>query len=102
MHHRRQHTTWDMNVSVGIGFCAPALVLVIAAIMIGCDQFGATAYTLYRNSVLDDGARYHVASFDARESERYNRDNCEVARQLFQSQPGVRVRYWCEKGRYRE
>ena len=31
----------------------------------------------------------HVATFDARESEQYNRANCEVAKQLFSSQPGV-------------
>jgi hypothetical protein len=27
----------------------------------------------------------------------YNRSNCEIARSLFQSQPGVIVTYWCER-----
>jgi hypothetical protein len=58
-------------------------------------------YTLYRNSVTDTLARYHVASFDASDGDRYNQENCEVARQLFQAQPGVSTRFWCEKGRFR-
>ena len=28
--------------------------------------------------------------------------NCDIARQLFQNQPGVTVRYWCERGRFNE
>jgi hypothetical protein len=45
--------------------------------------------------------RLHVATFDAQESESYNRENCLVAANLFAAQPGVKVRYFCEKGRYR-
>jgi len=26
----------------------------------------------------------------------YNLENCEVARDLFQAQPGVKVEFWCE------
>jgi len=59
-------------------------------------------FTLYRNSVTDEDMRIHVATFDAAEEEAYNRGNCEIARGLFQSQPGVTVKYWCEKGRYRK
>lgn len=58
----------------------------------------AGTYTLYRNSVLDSLARYHVATFNAAEGDAYNRENCDTARQLFQGQPGVRTRFWCEKG----
>ena len=61
----------------------------------------AGTYTLYRNSVLDPLARIHVATFDADESASYNRENCEIARNLFSSQPGVTVLYWCEQYRYR-
>lgn len=62
-------------------------------------------YTLYRNSALPvNGAafRIHVATFDAYEgkAEGYNRENCDIARNLFQEQLGVTVRYWCEKGHY--
>jgi hypothetical protein len=45
--------------------------------------------------------RLHVASFDTADGEAYNRQNCEIARGLFMNQLGVKVRYWCEKGRYR-
>jgi hypothetical protein len=68
----------------------------------------ADAYTLYRNSALDMNAdgqsamRIHIATFDAKESGTYNQENCETARKLFQQQPGVTVKYWCEKGRYEE
>jgi hypothetical protein len=47
------------------------------------------------------GARLHVATFDAAEGDEYNRGNCEIAADLFGKQPGVRVRYWCEKGGFR-
>jgi hypothetical protein len=49
-----------------------------------------------------DDVRIHVATFDAAEGEGYNRENCDTASQLFQAQPGIKVRYWCEKGRYRK
>jgi hypothetical protein len=57
-------------------------------------------YTLYRNSPEFADMRIHVATFDAAEDKDYNRQNCEIARDLFASQPGVRVRYWCERGRF--
>ena len=59
-------------------------------------------YTLYRNSVLDSTKRFHVASFNSTDGDDYNRENCEVARGLFQRQPGVTVKYWCEKGEYKK
>ena len=55
-------------------------------------------YTLYRNSVSDENARYHVATFDADEEESYNHGNCEIAQQLFQSQPSIKTKFFCEKG----
>jgi len=62
----------------------------------------AEIFTLYRNSVTDEKMRIHVATFDAAEKEEYNRGNCEQAQVLFQGQPGVKVKFWCEKGRYRK
>ena len=65
--------------------------------------------TLYRSSTVIENARIHVATFDANERTwvennrfAYNWENCQIAAELFQKQPGVSVRYWCEKGRYRE
>ena len=57
-------------------------------------------FTLYRNSAIDANMRIHVASFDAADGAKYNNENCNVAGELFKNQPGVTVRYWCEKGRY--
>ena len=74
-----------------------ALVLLAAS----CRTPDASTYTLYRGSVTDASMRVHVATFDAADGERYNQSNCDIARALFQDQPGVTVRYSCEKGRYR-
>lgn len=59
-------------------------------------------FTLYRNSVTNDNMRIHVATFDASEDESYNRGNCEQAHLLFQSQPGVKTKFWCDKGRFKK
>jgi hypothetical protein len=44
--------------------------------------------------------RIHIATFDAKDGDAYNRENCNLASKLYQGQPGVTVRFWCEKGRY--
>jgi hypothetical protein len=64
-------------------------------------------YTLYRTGVGFPDMRIHVATFDSSESKdaqfkTYNQDNCQTAIKLFQDQPNVTVRYWCEKGRYKK
>ena len=66
-----------------------SILLLATLCLAGC--YDAT-YTLYRNSVLDENARYHVATFDAAEAEKYNQENCTVAQELFQKQPGVKTR----------
>lgn len=65
---------------------------------------GNLVYTLYRSSPLLGGEmqRIHVATFDAMAGHEYNRDNCEIAKKLFQGQPGVKVTYWCERGYFSE
>jgi len=66
----------------------PALIAVAgAALLIGCDD--SNIYTLYRTSptipqeLHGEKARIHVPTFDAAQSEEYNRLNCETARELF-------------------
>jgi len=93
-----------------------AFTLLVAGVL-GCtsSQESGGAYTLIRSSVADQmlegkldpnnkepPLRIHVATFDAAEGAKYNAENCEIARDLFESQPGVTVRYWCEKGRYQK
>lgn len=58
-------------------------------------------YTLYRGSILGD-LRIHMATFDADEGESYNSYNCQLTADLIMAIPGVEVKYWCEKGRFRE
>ena len=56
-------------------------------------------YTLYRTSYIGgESARVHVATFDSRWGHEYNKENCTTARDLFQNQPDVSVKYWCEAG----
>ena len=70
---------------------------------------GEPRVTLYRNSLVQDDARIHVATFDSTDktpngtSLDYNVDNCELAAELFKSQPGVnpKMRYWCEHGAFK-
>ncbi len=67
---------------------------------------GDSTYTLYRTSPvpIDNPSlqRIHVATFDSYNDESYNRENCQVAARLFQSQQGVTVKYWCEKGKFKK
>jgi hypothetical protein len=79
-----------------------ALLLLSAGLpcLTACQDDGAV-YTLYRNSPMDAAMRIHVATFDSKDGHDYNRENCQVAAGLFAAQPGVRVRYQCEMGRYR-
>ena len=64
-------------------------------------------YTLYRTGVGFSDMRIHVATFDSDDSKKdgfktYNQENCNTAASLFQAQPNVTVRYWCEKGPYKK
>ena len=81
-------------------------VYAMVSIVLSACSFGGTSdgqvFTLYRNSVTDENMRIHVASFDASEKEEYNRGNCEQAQLLFQNQPGVKTKFWCEKGRFKK
>jgi hypothetical protein len=80
---------------------AAVLVLGLFACSSSTSQAGRV-YTLYRNSIIDANMRIHVATFNADADAQYNSDNCDQARELFQSQPGVKTRFWCEKGEYRK
>lgn len=71
-------------------------ILIISIFLAACSQ--NESYTLYRNSVLDEFERIHVASFNAKEGEKYNQENCDIAKDLFQKQEGVVTKFWCEKG----
>ena len=72
----------------------------------GCEPI----YRLYRTWAPGTGlpGRVHVATFDSCEQGvpdpntgtlEFNETVCEIARNLFQRQPGVRVTFWCERWR---
>lgn len=81
----------------------PVVVLVALA---GCGEpIRSPTYTLYREGLFPENGRVeriHMATFDADQPGEYNRENCFIARGLFQSQPGITVRYWCELGEFRK
>jgi hypothetical protein len=70
-------------------------------VLCACEQ-GPQTYKLYRSSSADPDMRIHVATFDANYDDSasskfpYNLENCQIARDLFQSQESVKVNYWCE------
>lgn len=84
----------NINAGLLVALCGPLLG--------ACGTGDSDTFTLYRSSAMDGSMRLHVATFDSVDGEKYNAGNCEIARGLFQAQPGVTVRYWCEKGRYRK
>jgi len=56
-------------------------------------------YTLYKSSYVGgESSRVHVATFDSRWGHEFNQLNCSTAKELFQRQPDVTVKYWCEAG----
>ena len=82
----------------------PIAVFCIAAGVSTCSLVDSdgTVFALYRNSVRDEIMRMLVATFDAGENEDCNRGNCDIAQTLFQAQPGVQVKFWGEKRRFRK
>jgi hypothetical protein len=82
-----------------------------------CAIAAGTEYTLYRTGidlstkVHDEILRIHVATFDADQDAKYNLANCELAQELFNAnQPHyrgsiystIKIKYWCEKGRFKK
>jgi hypothetical protein len=84
---------------------------------IGFEVGTSTEYILYRTGVdlisnaHDETLRIHVATFDASQDFKYNHANCEFAQEYFNAnQPHyrgsiystIKIKYWCEKGRFRK
>ena len=81
------------------------LLSVLTAVLMLLSGCGDSTYTLYRSSPVSSGGeswRLHIATFDAKDGEAYNMGNCQIAEELFQKQPGVTVKYWCEKGVFKK
>ena len=84
----------------------PSYKLTVILSIVGlasCSMAGSShTYTLYRSSTVGEVDRIHVATFDATDGEQYNKENCQLAAGLFQQQPGIKTKFWCEKGRFRK
>lgn len=99
----------------------------IAALSLGflssCAIANSANYYLFRTGIdiptqkHDETIRIHIATFDAvplkniDDNARYNLANCEFAQDLFNaSQPHyrgsiystIKIKYWCEKGRFKK
>lgn len=96
---------------------ARPLVVLLVYVSIACSAPGLPAvdveqplvWSLYRSSMTNAAMRIHIATFDADDDGSlaengltYNGANCDLARNLFQAQDGVRVKFWCEQGRARK
>lgn len=80
--------------------CASPTLLFVALLAV-CDS-NNNGFTLHRNSITDENMRIYVASFNASDGDAYNRWNCEQAQLLFQAQPAIKTKSWCEKGGFRK
>jgi hypothetical protein len=88
-----------------------------------CAITDSAEYTLYRTDIdipaqrHDENLRIHIATFDARplksieDNAKYNLANCEFAQEVFAAnQPHyrgsiystIKIKYWCEKGRFKK
>ena len=76
------------------------MIILISLFLQACSQ--SDSYTLYRNSIADEFERIHVASFNTKEGEKYNQENCDIAKDLFQRQENVMTKFWCEKGVFKK
>ena len=78
------------------------VIFLSVVLLTSCSLIDDSTFTLYRSSVTDPLMRVHIATFDTDNKAAYNQGNCDLARDLFQKQDGVKVKFWCEKGRYRK
>lgn len=75
----------------------------VSLLVLSCSESPENdTYTLYRNSGFDANERIHIATFNTNDGEAYNSENCKLAATLFESQPNVVTKFWCEKGHFRK
>ena len=80
-------------------------IVAFGLFLAGCDDRRSDIYTLYRDSIAGN-LRIHMATFDADDQGNYNEKNCHDIADLINKSnvgpEGIVVRYWCEKGHFRE
>jgi hypothetical protein len=58
-------------------------------------------YTLYRTTYGSQDGRIHIATFDSQLGEKTNQINCQSTADLWTKQEKS-VKFWCEKGRFKD
>ncbi len=63
-------------------------------------------YTLYRGGAIAKDLRIHYATFETKgEADDWNKSNCEEVSDFLNEKQKIQaipVRFWCEKGSFRE
>jgi hypothetical protein len=96
-------------------------LLVFSPLIFGlsaCSQSSENFYTLYRNGldvknpdVVDESARYYIASFNEPKEMKYNQSNCMMTAEALNKEQvhyqnsihsKIRIKYWCEKGDFKK
>lgn len=94
----------------------PALAILCLLSLAGCQE--DNSYTLYRNGlnvnnpdVVDESARYYIASFSEPKDIKYNQANCSLAAEALNKEQvhyqgtihsKIKITYWCEKGPFKK
>lgn len=99
------------------------IAILSLAFIAACSIADSAEYTLYRTGIdvttqtHVESHRIHVATFDAtafngvEDNAKYNLANCEFAQELFNASQShyrgsiystIKIKYWCEKGRFRK
>ncbi|WP_171101567.1 hypothetical protein [Ruegeria sp. HKCCD7255] len=76
-----------------------AATISITSIFAGPAWAEENTYSLYRTSLVNGISKVHIATFDTSNGGDYNFESCQLAAELFQKQPSVKTKFWCEQGR---
>ena len=79
-----------------------SIYLFLSLFLFSCTK--SVTYTLYRDYLIIQNVRCHVATFDADDDidGNINNPNCLTAAKLFKNQPEVNTSFWCEKGKFKK
>lgn len=125
---RSSPATTKLHVSHEGSIVRKLIAILSLGLITSCAIGEGAEYTLYRTGIdvptqkHDETLRIHVATFDAlplenvEDNAKYNLANCEFAQEMFTlNQPHfrnyrsntvasgtIKIKYWCEKGRFKK
>ena len=83
-------------IALGVGAASSADL----SILFSSEESVVTLYS--ESALLGENARVHVATFDAYKDLEYNSGNCEIGADLRMRTATSAIKYWCEKGHFKE